>query len=69
MSSKAPLRKFRRGPPVRTEQSWHGMGNVAEFPSSVHSHAFPPRSDCPHFPSPLGDFDPTFSRLLHVPPQ
>ncbi len=50
-----------------TVMTWHG--ERFWIPVETHSHAFPPRSDCPHFPSPLGDFDPTVCRLVHVPPQ
>ena len=52
---------------VRWAQLSHDGWYVA-LQSSVHSHTFPARSAWPHFPSPFGDFDPTFCGV-HDPPQ
>ena len=66
---KPPPRAARREAPVRSAQLLHGIGYGLSYQSSVHSHTFPARSAWPHFPSPFGDFEPTFCVLLHELPQ
>ena len=62
---KSPLRIARLELAVSSAQSLHGVGYKTQYQSSVHSLTFPARSDWPHLPSPVGDFDPTFCTPLH----
>jgi len=62
---KHPPRTTRLEATVSSAQLRHGIEYEIAYRSSVHSHTFPARSDCAHFPSPVGDFEPTFCVLLH----
>src|SRR5437016_5959424 len=57
--SKHPLRRTRSTAVTRFAQSLHGAGSGDPYQSSTHSCAFPPRSACPHTPSPAGEVAPT----------